>query len=69
MSPEHEELLRLKAQWIAEWHARRGPFIVRAALMFNVLADKVTPAQYAAAVERTEWDTMPATNTIKTRTT
>lgn len=59
MSPDHEALLRRNAQCAAEWHAWRGPFIVRAALMFNVPTSEVTNAQYAAAVERTQWDTRP----------
>lgn len=60
MSPEHEELLRRNAQVAADWHAWRSPFVVRAALMFNVLCSEVTGAMYAAAVERTRQDTMPA---------
>jgi hypothetical protein len=59
MSPEHEALLKRNAQAEAEWHAWRGPFIVRAALMFDVPANEVTLAQYAAAIERTQQDTMP----------
>lgn len=57
-----EQIARLKrnSQFMAEWHAWRGPFIVRAALMFDVPTAEVTPAQYAAAVERTKQDTMPA---------
>lgn len=61
MSPEHEALLRRNAQVMAEWHAWRSPFIVRASLMFNVPTTEVTAAQYAAAVERTIQDTMPPT--------
>lgn len=60
MSPEHDELLKRNAQFTAEWHAWRGPFIVRAALMFNVPTADVTAGMYAAAVERTQQDTMPA---------
>ncbi len=59
MSPEHAELLKRNAEVTAKWHAWRGPFIVRAALMFNVPTSDVTLAQYAAAVERTQQDTMP----------
>lgn len=59
MSPEHQALLKRNAQAEAEFHARRGPFIVRAALMFDVPTSEVTLAQYVAAVERTQQDTMP----------
>ena len=59
MSPEHEALLKHNAQAVAEWHAWRRPFIVRASMMFNVSTSEVTLAQYAAAVEKTEQDTMP----------
>ena len=46
-------------QLTAEWHAWRSPFIVRASLMFGVPTNEVTPAQFAAAVEQTERDTIP----------
>jgi hypothetical protein len=59
MSPEHEALLRRNAEEHAKWRAWRSPFIVRAALMFNVPTSEVTLAQYAAAVERTQQDTVP----------
>lgn len=45
----------------AKFHARRSGFIVRAALMFNVSCAEVTQAQYMAAVERTQQDTVPTT--------
>lgn len=60
MSPEHKALLRRNAQVLAEWHAWRQPFIVRASLMFDVPPAEVTQAQYNAAYEQTLRDTMPA---------
>jgi hypothetical protein len=59
VSAEHDALVRRNVQLTHEFHARRSGFIVRAALMFNVPCAEVTPAKYAAAVERTEQDTMP----------
>lgn len=50
---------RRNVESMAQWHAHRGPFIVRAALMFKVSCAEVTQAQYAAAVQQTERDTMP----------
>lgn len=59
-SEEHEAMLRRNFQATAEFHAWRGPFIVRAAMMFDVPTADVTSAQYRAAVEATERDTIPA---------
>ncbi len=59
MSPEHQARLKRAAQADYEFHARRSPFIVRAALMFNTPTNEVTDAQYAAAVRATENDTIP----------
>ena len=59
-SQEQEALLRRNFQSTAEFHAWRGPFIVRAAMMFNVPVAALTQAQYRAAVEATERDTIPA---------
>ena len=57
--PNVRPLTPKEHQSMAEFHAYRSGFIVRASLMFNVPCSEVTQAQYAAAVERTRQDTMP----------
>jgi hypothetical protein len=60
MNAQHTLEQRLMHQRDAEFHARRSGFIVRASLMFNVPCNEVTQAQYIAACDRTQQDTVPA---------
>ena len=56
---DHDARERRNTEFIHKFHAARSGFRVRASLMFNVPVADVAAAQYAAAVQRTEQDTMP----------